>query len=417
MALSPAFVPARGAVAGAGVAPGAQVSAPKALKAAPDGSRPSLLSFQRVALGSALLAGIRGIRGIRRSARAAKVRRCAEGSRASTAVKLRDPEDPMALEKEAAKLRSEVADLEAQQEAARRKERQALFRVLDSDSDGELDARELQKGVKQVMGADVDDETAERLVKALDVNGDGKIQPEELDFNTVQRLLQEFRREMQSKEEAERTAAYANEEKDMLRAEWDQFLANRPARNDDTGLLTRLGAFAAYLLPLTDALRFGMFLFAAFPAIQPLLNLLVVPVLLINALPFGLGYLALFFGMQTLAANRELPALLRYNLRQAITLDVVLVFMGLVGGVFQAIAGLAGSPIPLEISGGLSTAIYLLVSACCVYSMVASLSGNYPKGLGPLSEIAEFQIFDTAPTDGEEDTSKFFKFFDERNEK
>ena len=376
---------------------------------AADGSRPSLLSFQRVALGSALLAA----RGVRRSARASDARRRAEGS-TSTAVKVRE-EDPVALEKEAAKLRSEVADLEAQQEEARRRERQALFQVLDSNSDGELDARELQKGVKQVMGADVDDETAERLVKALDVNGDGKIQPEELDFNTVQRLLQEFRREMQSKEEAERTAAYASKEKDMLRREWDQFLANRPPRNDDMGLLTRLGSAASYLLPLTDALRFGMFLFAALPAIQPLLNLLVVPVLLVNALPFGLGYLALFFGMQTLAANKELPALLRYNLRQAITLDVALVFMGLLGGVIQTVAGLAGSPIPIEISGGISTGIYLLVSACCVYSMATSLSGNYPKGLGPLSEIAEFQIFDTAPRDGEEDTSKFFKFFDETN--
>lgn len=63
----------------------------------------------------------------------------------------------------------------------------------------------------------------------------------------------------------------------------------------------------------------GMFLFAAFPFIQPFLDLLVIPVLLINALPFGLGYLALFFVMQGLASNKGLPALLRYNLRQAST--------------------------------------------------------------------------------------------------
>ncbi|CAL1153611.1 unnamed protein product [Cladocopium goreaui] len=290
-----------------------------------------------------------------------------------------------------------------------------------------------------VMGTDVDDATAERLVQALDLNGDGIIQPEELDFDAVQRLLKEqpgnvhgwnqqillkdmpvalvedrFRKEMQSKEEAEKTAAYETTEEQMLRKEWEQFLASRPPRNEDTGLLTRVGSLAAYLLPLTDALRFGMFLFAAFPFIQPFLDLLVIPVLLINALPFGLGYLATFFVMQGLATNKELPALLRYNLRQ----DIFLVLMSLSGGVFQAFANLAQTPIPLEIVGFSSTVIYLVVTACCLYSIAVSLTGNLPTGLGVLSEVAEFQIFDTAPSDGKEDTSKFFdRLFKDKNEK
>ncbi|CAJ1440459.1 unnamed protein product, partial [Effrenium voratum] len=249
--------------------------------------------------------------------------------------------------------------------------------------------------------------------------GDGRLQPEELDFEAVQRLLKEFRKEMQSIEEAEKTQAYLNKEEEMLRKEWDQFLTNRPPRNEDKGLLTRLGSLAAYLLPLTDALRFGMFLFASFPVIQPLLNFLVVPVLLINSLPFGLGYLALFFSMQALASNKKLPALLRYNLRQAITLDIFLVFIGVVGGLFNGAFSLAGSPIPLEISGVFSTGVYLLVTGCCLYSIAVSLSGNFPSGLGPFSDIAEFQIFDTAPSDGKEDASKFFNklFKDDKPEK
>lgn len=35
-----------------------------------------------------------------------------------------------------------------EQEEARRRERQALFRILDSDGSGALDAQELQKGIK-----------------------------------------------------------------------------------------------------------------------------------------------------------------------------------------------------------------------------------------------------------------------------
>jgi len=337
--------------------------------------------------------------------KSARVVRQAEKGATGSAV---SEDDLDSLTKEAAKLRDEVAQLEREQEEARRKERQALFRILDTDSSGALDAKELQKGIKDVMGADVDDATAERLVKSLDLNGDGIIQPEELDFDAVQRLLKEFRKEMQDKEEAERTAAYATTEEQMLRKEWEQFLASRPPRNEDTGLLTRVGSLAAYLLPLTDALRFGMFLFAAFPFIQPFLDLLVIPVLLINALPFGLGYLALFFLMQGLASNKSLPALLRYNLRQAITLDIFLVLMSLSGGVFQALAGLAQLQIPLEIVGFSSTVIYLVVTGCCLYSIAVSLSGNLPTGLGLLSEVAEFQIFDTAPSDGKEDAGKFY---------
>ncbi|CAE7874397.1 unnamed protein product, partial [Symbiodinium necroappetens] len=397
-------------------------TAPASLRAAPQhtaahgDSRSGGLQTSAVLLAAAAL---------RRAHRGTSVARRAE--KGATVVGV-ESEDAEALAKEAAKLRAEAAELEAEQEELRRKERQALFKILDTDSSGALDAKELQKGVKDVMGgleadsSDVTDEQAERLVTALDLNGDGIIQPEELDFTAVQTLLREllglafhaklppylFRKEMQTKEEAERTAAYASTEEELLRKEWDEFLANRPARNEDTGLLTRIGSLLAYALPLTDALRFGMFLFAAFPEIQPLLDFLVVPVVLVNALPFGLGYLILFLSMQALATNRDLPALLRYNLRQAITLDIFLVFMSLVGGLIQGSAVLFNTPLPLEVIGLASTAIYFAVTGACIYSIVISLTGKFPKGLGPITELAEFQIFDTAPSDGDEDTAKYF---------
>eukprot|EP00913_Durusdinium_trenchii_P028974 g27168.t1 len=339
-----------------------------------------------VAVGTALIAG-------HSRARAGRVHRYARMGRRHLVLQATgsSTEDPEALAKEAAKLRAEVAQLEAEQEEARRKERQALFRILDTDSSGALDAKELQKGIKDVMGADVDDATAERLVKSLDLNGDGIIQPEELDFDAVQRLLREFRKELQDKEEAEKTAAYATTEEEMLRKEWEHL-------PEDTGLLTRAGSFAAYLLPLTDALRFGLFLFAAFPFVQPLLNFLVLPALLINALPFGLGYLALFFVMQGLASNKELPALLRYNLRQAITLDARLQTMRASPGtspralVFFPKWLNSRSLTPRPASLGCSREIR--TEAACF--LVATMSHCYDE-------------------DGNEDTSKFFdRLFKER---
>eukprot|EP00439_Symbiodinium_sp_Y106_P083647 s211_g23.t3 len=384
-------------------APGMATAA--SLRAAPQHTAAHGDSLPRGLQTSAVLLAAAALRRAHRGACGASVARHAE--KGATVVGV-ESEDAEALAKEAAKLRAEAAELEAEQEELRRKERQALFKILDTDSSGALDAKELQKGVKDVMGSDVTDEQAERLVTALDLNGDGIIQPEELDFTAVQTLLREFRKEMQTKEEAERTAAYASTEEELLRKEWDEFLANRPARNEDTGLLTRIGSLLAYALPLTDALRFGMFLFAAFPEIQPLLDFLVVPVVLVNALPFGLGYLILFLSMQALATNRDLPALLRYNLRQAITLDIFLVFMSLVGGLIQGSAVLFNTPLPLEVIGLASTAIYFAVTGACIYSIVISLTGKFPKGLGPITELAEFQIFDTAPSDGDEDTAKYF---------
>ncbi|OLP95267.1 hypothetical protein AK812_SmicGene22615 [Symbiodinium microadriaticum] len=388
-----------------------------------------------------------------------------------------ESEDAEALAKEAAKLRAEAAELEAEQEELRRKERQALFKILDTDSSGALDAKELQKGVKDVMGgSDVTDEQAERLVTALDLNGDGIIQPEELDFTAVQ-----FRKEMQTKEEAERTAAYASTEEELLRnlesnqreagKEWDEFLASRPARNEDTGLLTRIGSLLAYALPLTDALRFGdlairvgrlgwggggtergcrrgvtcswdkghwltssglagtqllsfkigMFLFAAFPEIQPLLDFLVAladfAVLICldpkspdfsetsffcAAANVGFSGTGLSDGLalKALATNRDLPALLRYNLRQ----DIFLVFMSLVGGLIQGSAVLFNTPLPLEVIGVLA---YLGLGHGKTRPHWEVPEGPRCLGdnLGPITELAEFQIFDT---DGDEDTAKYF---------
>ncbi|CAJ1376687.1 unnamed protein product [Effrenium voratum] len=193
-----------------------------------------------------------------------------------------------------------------------------------------------------------------------------------------------------------RRAVKEREDQKTLEKFWETVLANRPPRNEDTGPLTRLGSVLAYLLPLTDALRFGMFLFVSFPVIQPLLDLLVVPALFINGLPFGLGYLTLFITMQAVAANRQVPALLRYNLRQAITLNVFLVFMSLFGDALKILSGAAfGWPVPLDIAIGLSTGIYLLVTGCCLYSIACSLAGRYPRGLGPVSEAAELQLMDT----------------------
>ena len=79
---------------------------------------------------------------LRQAYRGASTARRAENG--TTVVNV-DSEDIEVLAKGAAKLRAEAAQLEAEQEELRRKERQAFFKILDTDDSGALDAQECRK--------------------------------------------------------------------------------------------------------------------------------------------------------------------------------------------------------------------------------------------------------------------------------
>jgi Ca2+-binding EF-hand superfamily protein len=310
------------------------------------------------------------------------------------------------LQLEAAKLRADVAALEAAQEEQRKQQQQALFRSLDADKSGALDAHELQNGVKQVCGEAINDVKATRLLQALDKNGDGVLQPEEYDLRSIENMLAKFRVEERAAEEATRAVAREEKEREGAIREREEYLESLPPRNEDTSLPVRLASALAYLLPLIDVWRFGFTLFAQFPAIQPVFNLLLLPMSVLNSVPFGLGYLVIFISMQNWAANRELPALLRFNLRQAITLDISLFFPGLLGALCQGAAALAQMEIPADISGTCSSAVFVLLVASVLYSVACSLLGTPPEGIPVISKLSEEAISDTRPNESAADESQ-----------
>jgi len=88
-----------------------------------------------------------------------------------------------------------------------------------------------------------------------------------------------------------------------------------------------LGALA-YLLPLSDALRFGQSLFDMFP----LLGWLALPalplVVLEQAIPFG-GLVLFLLLFLLVVRNPRVPYPIRFNVLQAILIDIVLVLLSL----------------------------------------------------------------------------------------
>lgn len=307
------------------------------------------------------------------------------------------------LQLEAAKLRADVKELEAISMEAERQKQDALFRSWDFDSSGTLDEKELKFGVKQECMVELDDAKARRLLEALDENGDGVLQNEEFSLQRVEKTLQEFQKEERKIEEEARAKARERREQEEKEREKEEYLATLPERNEDDSLQTRLIAALAYLLPLLDAAeRFGWPLAAVNPG---LFQLLTVPMYLLNAVPFGLGFLLVFFGMQAIAGNPETPALIRFNMRQAIQLDVMLFFPIILG----TLARFALNYYEIDLPGLTilaSSAVFLAVLACSLYSIVNCLMGSYAKGIPYISEVSELTLNDTRPKSKESKESK-----------
>ena len=90
----------------------------------------------------------------------------------------------------------------------------------------------------------------------------------------------------------------------------------------------RLLGVLAYLLPWSDALSFGRELYNLFPWIS-YLALPATPVLLLErSIPFG-GFLLFLVLFLVVVRNPQVPYYLRFNVLQAILVDILLVVLAL----------------------------------------------------------------------------------------
>jgi len=168
------------------------------------------------------------------------------------------------------------------------------------------------------------------------------------------------------------------------------------AGNDDREGPTRLLACLPYLLTLGDGFRFAIPLVQAFPIIGIMLSPIAIVSLLINVLPFGSLFLFIIF--ITLAQNKDVPRLVRFNLEQAVLLDIAQIVPTL------AITG-------LSVSGGsayvpfVGTAVYVLLFALAVYAVGKTLNGEDPDGIPVVSNTTK-NVIDQNSFMGKDDDKK-----------
>jgi len=285
------------------------------------------------------------------------------------------------LDLQAAKLRAEAEALEREMAVARRQGR--AKEILGEDL-SEVPSSMLPERLKAVSGLELTEDGVRRLVESCRPGQpDSPLRLQDLsslEFEAALKQLvseaQQLRIQKQREEDQLREAAKAQEIVEQL--EYSE-------PNDDRSLGTRLLACLAYMLPLTDALQFGLLLPSMVPAFLPLFKLLAVPNALINAIP--LGSLITFFLMSILSNMEELPLLLRFNLQQAILIDVALFIPSIIGSIGSFVSGGSG-----KIAPELGVLVFLCVLMTALYSALVTLYGNDPDGIPGISKAARKTI-------------------------
>jgi len=281
------------------------------------------------------------------------------------------------LLKQADLLKQEALELEEEQ-------RKKIFKCFDLDSSGDIDLQELQLGWKKIKECDLDPDVARRLLAAHDDNRNGVLEYEEFCTRKLEGTLRRLEKEDAAKAAAEAEAQRKLHEQQEAEQRLREYETTLPG-DADTGFFTRFFSVAAYILPLLDLLPFGAVVGLMVPAFLPFFVILQVADNLADAIPFG--KLIWFFSLQWLANKEEQPSLLRFNLSQALQIDIQLALVGLVRSFLEwAIADEAvGNNIWVLISI-LASAIFLPLIG---YSVAKSLNGVAPRGLPFVSRPAE----------------------------
>jgi hypothetical protein len=147
----------------------------------------------------------------------------------------------------------------------------------------------------------------------------------------------------------------------------------------------RLLAAAAYLVPWSDAIPFGRSLFGLFPMLQwlsvPALPLAVLQ----QVVPFGglVLFLALYLAV---VRNGRVPYPIRFNVLQAILIDIVLVLVSLA---FNLLINPLGSGFALRT---LSNTVFLGTLVVVLFGVVQNLRGKEAE-LPTISEAVRMQLY------------------------
>ncbi|GMI07570.1 hypothetical protein TrRE_jg10582 [Triparma retinervis] len=297
-------------------------------------------------------------------------------------------EDVEALLAKAEELRKEAASIEAARAAEKAQQVQAVFAKFDTNDDGVVSYEELVDGLKKQFKADSLDEAAvKRLFSDLDKDGNDVIDASEFKLSIREmgtRIESYIREEKDNQRQAAMEAKEAREAAEKAEARL-AFLNEQPPTTAD-----KVYSILPYLFPLLDGLQYGRFLLQGED--NPVINSVALLYVIYRNIPFS-GFIA-FFAINFLSNNPKLNRLIRWNLSQAIWVDIALIVPGLLGGIGKAGLPALGVQVPPVLGEVLDDSVFFCLIAVLLYCAGSSLAGREPGGIPFVSR----QVKERMPT-------------------
>lgn len=297
-----------------------------------------------------------------------------------------DDDEVTRLKAQAAQLRAEAAELEAAKQARVAQAAERAFDKFDQNDDGELTLEELKAGLEKTFKMDLPEQRVEQLMEAFDTSGDGVLQKDEM----VQ--IEQFRNKLEAltrdeQEQARSDAQRATEEREsaeLLQQALELINDDEPTTQD------KVLSAVPYLFPLLDGLQFAAPWVVAHPD-NPVAQAASVAYGLYRAIPLG-GFLA-FIALSTLSSNPKINRLVRFNMQQAIFLDIALFFpAALVSLGNWASTATGGAGLPPAVGETISTSLLLIMLANVSYATVSSLAGQEPDKIPFISQAVKRRL-------------------------
>ncbi|CAN0416278.1 unnamed protein product, partial [Laminaria digitata] len=237
------------------------------------------------------------------------------------------------------------------------------------------------------------DDLAQKLISFYDDNGDGILQKSEfVPSDELKTRLESMFREQRDEERLARMEERQRQMEEKLKSEGGAVVAAAGSGGAGAGgmndgpptVADKALSALPYVLPLADSLAYAGHMFAAFPEqlawAQPLAGAL----LAVRSLPFAT--LVAFFGLSTLSSSPNVNKLVRFNMQQAINLDIALILPGVLGALASASLGQdAYKLVPFTQAG--SDVVFVAMLVAVAYSVGGSAAGSFPNKLPLLGRM------------------------------
>jgi len=143
-----------------------------------------------------------------------------------------------------------------------------------------------------------------------------------------------------------------------------------------------------YLLPLLDSLEFGKFILSG-NGDNVFVGILALISTIYHSIPFS-GLVA-FFALSILSNNPRINSLIRFNMKQAIYIDIAISIPALLGAFASfLLSGVVQTPQAVSVLW--NDTIFVTVAMLCLYGAASSLLGKTPDKIPFLSDFVSQRL-------------------------